>query len=457
MRAYTSLFFNHLCEPGDPSSLTFEDGVPKEGLNVNQVLTRIGIISLIKRKVHAYQSYHGVVSLPKPKVKKSATPNPVASTSSESAEPVPPSEVSSKDADNVENSNISENKKVEEGTDISNKTESMDVDGESIKQEDESKQEVVKESDKSNDDVEMKEIKTEDTETTETVSSTKMEMDEAASSSNATVTNGHVKKEDEEELLEEEEEEELPPTTVKEFEFNIEDGGLTELHTLWYFEERELKPGHEHEVWNRRHDFWLLSGIVKHGYDQFAEICNDPDLAFLLAPFKTSATGIREKFMDRRLKLIEQALVLEEQIRRFRHLESVEKYIKKPVEEPPKESTEEEEGVEEKEDKDNEKSEKEDRKVNPEEANKEKMNGEKTADQDKEDDGDKENEELILNPMVQKAANQLEDLIIDMKSDCARIPQTLQRVPSFASRLQLIQRNLAAPGNVSAMSQGRMN
>ena len=50
LKAYTSLFISHLCEPGDPSATTFEDGVPKEGLNVGQVLTRIGIISLIRRK-----------------------------------------------------------------------------------------------------------------------------------------------------------------------------------------------------------------------------------------------------------------------------------------------------------------------------------------------------------------------------------------------------------------------
>lgn len=46
------------------------------------------------------------------------------------------------------------------------------------------------------------------------------------------------------------------------FMFNIADGGFTELHTLWTNEQRALQQGREHEVWHRRHDYWLLAGIV---------------------------------------------------------------------------------------------------------------------------------------------------------------------------------------------------
>lgn len=46
------------------------------------------------------------------------------------------------------------------------------------------------------------------------------------------------------------------------FMFNIADGGFTELHTLWTNEQRALQLGKEHEVWHRRHDYWLLAGIV---------------------------------------------------------------------------------------------------------------------------------------------------------------------------------------------------
>ena len=46
------------------------------------------------------------------------------------------------------------------------------------------------------------------------------------------------------------------------FMFNIADGGFTELHTLWTNEQRALVPSREHVVWHRRHDYWLLAGIV---------------------------------------------------------------------------------------------------------------------------------------------------------------------------------------------------
>ena len=44
--------------------------------------------------------------------------------------------------------------------------------------------------------------------------------------------------------------------------FNIADGGFTELHTLWLNEERAAVPGREYEIWHRRHDYWLIAGII---------------------------------------------------------------------------------------------------------------------------------------------------------------------------------------------------
>ena len=41
-RAYVSLFMRHLCEPGNENGETFADGVPREGLSRQHVLTRIG-------------------------------------------------------------------------------------------------------------------------------------------------------------------------------------------------------------------------------------------------------------------------------------------------------------------------------------------------------------------------------------------------------------------------------
>lgn len=58
-----AMFLRHLCEPGTDNRETFNDGVPREGLQRTQVLTRIGIMSLIRKKVQAiYQSKcHSVV------------------------------------------------------------------------------------------------------------------------------------------------------------------------------------------------------------------------------------------------------------------------------------------------------------------------------------------------------------------------------------------------------------
>lgn len=56
-RAYVAMFLRHLCEPGTDNRETFNDGVPREGIQRTQVLTRIGIMSLIRKKVCAiYQS-----------------------------------------------------------------------------------------------------------------------------------------------------------------------------------------------------------------------------------------------------------------------------------------------------------------------------------------------------------------------------------------------------------------
>merc|ERR1711974_452552 len=54
-KAYTSLFMRPLCEPGNENSETFADGVPREGLSRQHVLTRIGVMSLIRKKVQEFE------------------------------------------------------------------------------------------------------------------------------------------------------------------------------------------------------------------------------------------------------------------------------------------------------------------------------------------------------------------------------------------------------------------
>ncbi|MEE6525859.1 hypothetical protein FKM82_026137, partial [Ascaphus truei] len=62
--AYVSLFMRHLCEPGADGSETFADGVPREGLSRQQVLTRIGVMSLVKKKVQEFEHINGRWSMP---------------------------------------------------------------------------------------------------------------------------------------------------------------------------------------------------------------------------------------------------------------------------------------------------------------------------------------------------------------------------------------------------------
>merc|ERR1712238_629072 len=62
--AYVSLFMRHLCEPGNESAETFADGVPREGLSRQHVLTRIGIMSLVRKKVQEFELINGTHSMP---------------------------------------------------------------------------------------------------------------------------------------------------------------------------------------------------------------------------------------------------------------------------------------------------------------------------------------------------------------------------------------------------------
>merc|ERR1719450_61670 len=63
-KAYTSLFMRPLCEPGNENSETFAGGVPREGLSRQHVLTRIGVMSLIRKKVQEFEGINGKHSMP---------------------------------------------------------------------------------------------------------------------------------------------------------------------------------------------------------------------------------------------------------------------------------------------------------------------------------------------------------------------------------------------------------
>lgn len=90
--------------------------------------------------------------------------------------------------------------------------------------------------------------------------------------------------------------------------FNIADGGFTELHTLWLNEEKAATPGREYEIWHRRHDYWLLAGIVTHGYGRWQDIQADARFAIINEPFKMDVgkgnfLEIKNKFLARRFKV----------------------------------------------------------------------------------------------------------------------------------------------------------
>merc|ERR1711881_763256 len=196
------------------------------------------------------------------------------------------------------------------------------------------------------------------------------------------------------------------------FMFNIADGGVTELHTLWQNEEKAAVPGREFEIWHRRHDYWLLAGIVCHGYGRWQDIQNDHRFSIINEPFKMDVgkgnfLEIKNKFLARRFKLLEQALVIEEQLRRAAYL-NLSQDTNHPAMALNTRFTEVECLAE-----------------SHQHLSKESLAGNKPA-----------------NAVLHKVLNQLEELLSDMKSDVSRLPASLARIPPVAQRLQMSERSI---------------
>lgn len=348
-KAYVSLFMRHLCEPGADNAETFADGVPREGLSRQHVLTRIGVMSLIRKKVQEFEHINGYYSMPelirKPvePVKiaggESAAPSPAPSSATPitSAAPSPAptqttqasgqaptpggSEKDEKEETKDDKPDSKDSKdKPDEPMDTSeikeekDKTEEKEVDKE-IKQEikeerrmsvDEEPKDEEKVEEKKSDDKEEKIIKEEkDEDKKEDAKSDKAE------SEGSDKPKQEKKDEDDDDVVLVKEEEDLKVERRK-FMFNIADGGFTELHTLWLNEERAAAPGREYEIWHRRHDYWLLAGIVTHGYGRWQDIQNDLRFAIINEPFKMDVgkgnfLEIKNKFLARRFKVTYQA------------------------------------------------------------------------------------------------------------------------------------------------------
>ncbi|XP_050498669.1 chromodomain-helicase-DNA-binding protein Mi-2 homolog isoform X1 [Diabrotica virgifera virgifera] len=469
-KAYVSLFMRHLCEPGADNADTFADGVPREGLSRQHVLTRIGVMSLIRKKVQEFEHINGEYSMPEV-IKKSimdqnkinaagtATTSeaetPKSATTSTSATPATsaapsPAPTQGEDKDKDKDSVQSDENKDKE---VVNKTETEDEEkktGESSTEKPKTEPEEVKEASpktetpEASSEADKSEIKSEVDTSSVTSEEKKEEKEEEAKKEEPEETKMEIQ---EEELVKEEKKEEeddkkkeevkkevekkeeddvmvidddkdkkdkkeIDLEAKKRFMFNIADGGFTELHTLWLNEEKAASPGREYEIWHRRHDYWLLAGIVTHGYGRWQDIQADARFAIINEPFKMDVgkgnfLEIKNKFLARRFKLLEQALVIEEQLRRAAYL-NLTQDPNHPAMSLNARFAEVECLAE-----------------SHQHLSKESLAGNKPA-----------------NAVLHKVLNQLEELLSDMKSDVSRLPATLARIPPVAQRLQMSERSI---------------
>lgn len=471
-KAYVSLFMRHLCEPGTDNAETFADGVPREGLSRQHVLTRIGVMSLIRKKVQEFEHINGYYSMPElirkpiepvkpiviPDDEKSATTSTSATpATSAAASPIPgdsakdeekkvPAIVAPLSEDKTEKKPENKDDDAGNGDKKEETTEEEPVasnvnktDTKTDATEDDKKPDVGAETDSKEEAklAEVDKIKEDDKKKSDP------EKVDKVSDSKGTVEVDAKKEEDDDVVIvkddfEEKTEAEAAAAAVKSetkidenlevhkrnFMFNIADGGFTELHTLWLNEEKAAVPGREYEIWHRRHDYWLLAGIVTHGYGRWQDIQNDIRFAIINEPFKMDVgkgnfLEIKNKFLARRFKLLEQALVIEEQLRRAAYL-NLAQDPNHPAMALNARFAEVECLAE-----------------SHQHLSKESLAGNKPA-----------------NAVLHKVLNQLEELLSDMKSDVSRLPATLARIPPVAQRLQMSERSIlsrlaATAGNVT--------
>ncbi|XP_067359440.1 chromodomain-helicase-DNA-binding protein 5 isoform X1 [Channa argus] len=456
-RAYVSLFMRHLCEPGADGAETFADGVPREGLSRQHVLTRIGVMSLVRKKVQEFEHVNGRLSSPDLIPIGMELKKLTESVSSDPNTPVPTSPVATQPGTPVQP------EKTESLLGAAEDKETAEQDSKKLSEQDASSAEPASAPEKAADSEERKassEEKTGDerdrteSPSTKTEPSATLKQTELSSSQTSPKTEFCKESEKSSEkgdtgspLTKSEDKENKPAVTddVKsedalegrlngdkdtldemdesrkedkngyktKFMFNIADGGFTELHTLWQTEERAaLSSGKMHDIWHRRHDYWLLAGIVTHGYARWQDIQNDPRYAILNEPFKTEMhkgnyLEMKNKFLARRFKLLEQALVIEEQLRRAAYLNMTQD-PSHPAMALNARFAEVECLAE-----------------SHQHLSKESLAGNKPA-----------------NAVLHKVLNQLEELLSDMKADVTRLPNMLSRIPPVSARLQMSERSI---------------
>ncbi|KAM5140939.1 chromodomain-helicase-DNA-binding protein 4 isoform 2-T2 [Mantella aurantiaca] len=436
-KAYVSLFMRHLCEPGADGAETFADGVPREGLSRQHVLTRIGVMSLIRKKVQEFEHVNGRWSMPElaeaeenkkntpvdSPSPKTPTPSTPGDTQPNTPAPTPANDepVKSEESTAKEETPEAETKPPEEKTEPNAQpaapttpappppptTTTTTTENQSPAAPVEAKpEEVEKEKEKEEKPPAVEPMETDqkaEADKSDDVITVEDKKDEVQP---VPLQNGETPKEAVEEKKK-------VIATKQRFMFNIADGGFTELHSLWQNEERAATVTKKtYEIWHRRHDYWLLSGIINHGYARWQDIQNDVRYAILNEPFKGEVNRgnfleIKNKFLARRFKLLEQALVIEEQLRRAAYLNM--------SEDPSHPSMAlntrfaEVECLAE----------------SHQHLSKESMAGNKPA-----------------NAVLHKVLKQLEELLSDMKADVTRLPTTIARIPPVAVRLQMSERNI---------------
>uniref|UniRef100_A0A3Q2NQB1 Chromodomain helicase DNA binding protein 4a n=1 Tax=Fundulus heteroclitus TaxID=8078 RepID=A0A3Q2NQB1_FUNHE len=354
-KAYVSLFMRHLCEPGADGAETFADGVPREGLSRQHVLTRIGVMSLIRKKVQEFEHVNGQWSMPwmadlEENKRAAAQPDspgktPSTGTPADTQPNTPAPGTVTAVQDEEEKSPPAEQEK-------KNGEEPMETDKPNMKEEKEAP-------------------KPEEAAKLQNGDGSK-EVPSAAASTASGVSEEKKK-------------------AKTRFMFNIADGGFTELHSLWQNEERAATVTKKtNEIWHRRHDYWLLAGIIQYPFSNRGRFVSVVNAA-----------------LARDVQLLEQALVIEEQLRRAAYLNM--------SEDPSHPSMALNTRF----------SEVECLAESHQHLSKESMSGNKPA-----------------NAVLHKVLKQLEELLSDMKADVTRLPATIARIPPVAVRLQMSERNI---------------
>uniref|UniRef100_A0A8C2X1C6 Chromodomain helicase DNA binding protein 4 n=1 Tax=Cyclopterus lumpus TaxID=8103 RepID=A0A8C2X1C6_CYCLU len=366
-KAYVSLFMRHLCEPGADGAETFADGVPREGLSRQHVLTRIGVMSLIRKKVQEFEHVNGQWSMP---WMAELEENKRAAALAAGEDPKTPS--TGTPADTQPNTPVLSNCRTERTP--------------------KKEQQLLRRW--------LMSARRRRKPPSRGSCSTLLTEDSQVDGRTHTHTHTHTR------FL-----------ILFFFLFRLSLmtflSSFSELHSLWQNEERAATVTKKtFEIWHRRHDYWLLAGIIQHGYARWQDVQNDVRFAILNEPFKGEMSRgnfleIKNKFLARRFKLLEQALVIEEQLRRAAYLNMTED----PAHPSMALNTR--------------FSEVECLAESHQHLSKESMSGNKPA-----------------NAVLHKVLKQLEELLSDMKADVTRLPATIARIPPVAVRLQMSERNI---------------